>query len=92
VTVHVFTTGSGTPYKLAEVPVIKVATHSDLARRWHDLTDIDAGRIVSAGETIESLGHAMFEKRLAVASGEKTCAERLGLHNQLVLFNSGPVT
>ena len=28
----------------------------------------------------------------AVASGEKTCAERLGLRNQLALFNPGPVT
>jgi galactarate dehydratase len=40
---HVFTTGRGTPYGLAEVPVIKVATRSDLARRWHDLMDINAG-------------------------------------------------
>lgn len=91
-TVHVFTTGRGTPYALAEAPVIKVATRSDLARRWHDLMDIDAGRIISAGETIESLGEAIFEKILAVASGEKTCAERLGLRNQLALFNPGPVT
>ena len=42
---HVFTTGRGTPYGLAEVPVIKVATRSDLARRWHDLMDVNAGRI-----------------------------------------------
>ncbi len=90
--VHVFTTGRGTPYGLAEVPVIKVATHSDLARRWFDIMDIDAGRIISAGETIESMGKMMFEKILAVASGEKTCSERLGLSNQLALFNPGPVT
>ena len=42
---HVFTTGRGTPYGLAEVPVIKVATRSELARRWHDLMDLNAGRI-----------------------------------------------
>ena len=90
--VHVFTTGRGTPYGLAEVPVIKVASRSELARRWHDLMDIDAGRIVSAGETIESMGRLMFERILAVAGGERTCAERLGLRNQLALFNPGPVT
>ena len=90
--VHVFTTGRGTPYGLAEVPVIKVATPSGLAQRWHDLMDIDAGRIVSAGETIESMGQAMFDTILAVASGQKTCAERLRLSNQLALFNPGPVT
>ena len=90
--VHVFTTGRGTPYGLAEVPVIKVATRSDLARRWHDLMDVDAGRIIASGETIESMGQLMFEKILTVASGEKTCSERLGLDNQLALFNPGPVT
>ena len=31
-TLHVFTTGRGTPYGLAAVPVIKVATRSELAR------------------------------------------------------------
>ena len=90
--VHVFTTGRGTPYGLAETPVIKVATRSDLARRWHDLMDVDAGQVVSSGVAIEEMGWRMFEKILAVASGEKTCAERLGLANQLALFNPGPVT
>ncbi len=90
--VHVFTTGRGTPYGLAQVPVIKVATRTDLARRWHDLMDVDAGRIVSNGESIESMGWEMFHTILAVASGEQTCAERLRLHNQLALFNPGPVT
>ena len=90
--VHVFTTGRGTPYGLAEVPVIKVATRTDLARRWHDLMDIDAGRIVSAGETIASMGQHMFQTILDVASGQRTAAERLGLCNQLALFNPGPVT
>ena len=33
INLHVFTTGRGTPYGLAEVPVIKVATRTDLARR-----------------------------------------------------------
>ncbi len=50
---HVFTTGRGTPYGLAQVPVIKVATRSDLARRWHDLMDINAGTIADGTATIE---------------------------------------
>ncbi len=90
--VHVFTTGRGTPYGLAEVPVLKVATREDLARRWHDLIDINAGRIISEGQTSETIGQMMFEQILATASGEKTKAERLGLANQLALFNPGPVT
>ncbi|MGI9508769.1 MAG: galactarate dehydratase [Geminicoccaceae bacterium] len=90
--VHVFTTGRGTPYGLSEVPVVKIVTRTDLARRWHDLVDVDAGRIISANQTLESMGMKIFEKILAVASGEKTSAERLGLRNQLALFNPGPVT
>lgn len=89
---HVFTTGRGTPYGLAECPVVKVATQSQLARRWHDLMDLDAGAIANGTSTIEAMGWALFEKLLAVASGERTWAERHGLANQLVLFNPAPVT
>lgn len=90
--VQIFTTGRGTPYALAEVPVIKVATRSDLARRWFDLMDVDAGRIVSAGATIEDIGWELFRLILRVASGEKTAAEKLRIYNSLALFNPGPVT
>ncbi len=89
---HVFTTGRGTPYGLAEVPVIKVATRSELARRWHDLMDLDAGRIASGELTIEQAGWELFRLLLSVASGRKTWAEHWKLHNALVLFNPAPVT
>ncbi len=90
---HVFTTGRGTPYGLAEVPVIKVATRTDLARRWHDLMDVNAGTIADGTQTIEEVGMAMFELMLDVASGrKKTWAEQWKLHNALVLFNPAPVT
>ena len=87
--VHVFTTGRGTPYGLAEVPVVKVATTSGLARRWHDLMDLNAGSVADGTATIEETGWALFRLLLDVASGRRTCAERLGLHNALVLFNPG---
>jgi galactarate dehydratase len=90
--VHVFTTGRGTPYGLAAVPVIKVATRTDLARRWHDLMDLDAGRIVTGDATIEEVGWDLFRMILDVASGKRTWAEHWGLHNALALFNPGPVT
>ncbi len=90
---EVFTTGRGTPYGLAEVPVIKVATRSDLARRWHDLMDVDAGRIATGEATIEDVGWELFRLMLDVASGAKrTWAEKWKLHNSLVLFNPAPVT
>ena len=90
---HVFTTGRGTPYGLAEVPVIKVATRSDLARRWHDLMDVNAGTIADGTATIEAVGWELFWLMLDVASGrKKTWAEHGKLHNALVLFNPAPVT
>jgi galactarate dehydratase len=89
---HIFTTGRGTPYGLAECPVIKVATRSDLARRWHDLMDVNAGRIADGEKTIEEMGWEVFQLMLDVASGKKTWAEQWKLHNALVLFNPAPVT
>ena len=89
---HVFTTGRGTPYGLQACPVVKVATRSDLARRWHDLMDFNAGQIADGAMTIEDAGWALFKQLLAVASGKKTWAEHWKLHNALVLFNPAPIT
>ena len=90
---HVFTTGRGTPYGLAAVPVIKVATRTDLARRWNDLMDINAGKIADGTATIEDIGWEMFHMMLEVASGrKKTFAEQWKLHNSIALFNPAPVT
>ena len=89
---HVFTTGRGTPYGLQACPVVKVATRSELARRWHDLMDVDAGRIAQGQQSIEQAGQELFELLLDVASGRRTWAEHWKLHNALVLFNPAPVT
>ena len=90
---HVFTTGRGTPYGLAEVPVIKVATRTDLAKRWHDLMDVNAGTIADGDKTIEEVGWELFHLMLEVASGrQKTWAEQWKLKNSLVLFNPAPIT
>jgi galactarate dehydratase len=91
--VHVFTTGRGTPYGLAVAPVIKVSTNSGLAARWRDLIDVDAGRIASGEATVEEVGWGIFSLILDVASGrKKTWADHWGLHNEVALFNPGPVT
>ena len=90
---HIFTTGRGTPYGLAECPVVKVATRTDLARRWHDLMDVNAGRIADGDASLEDVGWELFHLLLDVASGRrKTWAEHWKLHNALVLFNPAPVT
>ncbi len=90
---HVFTTGRGTPYGLAMAPVVKVSTRTELAQRWPDLIDIDAGRIATGRATIEELGWELFHFYLDVASGKKqTWAERHKLHNDITLFNPAPIT
>ena len=90
---HVFTTGEGSPYGLAMVPVIKVSSRTSLAERWPDLIDIDAGRVATGRATIEEVGWQIFRFILDVASGrKKTWADRWGLHNALAPFNPGPVT
>ena len=90
---HVFTTGEGTPYGLALVPVVKVSSRTALAERWFDLIDIDAGKIATGQATIETVGWELFNFLLDVASGrKKTWADHWGLHNALAPFNPGPVT
>lgn len=91
-TIHVFTTGRGTPYSLEAMPVIKVATRSELARRWHDLMDIDAGPVATGEATIAEMGQQMFETILDIASGRQTWAEKHGISNSLALFNPAPIT
>ena len=91
--VHVFITGRGTPYGLKEVPVIKVSSNSKLSNRWHDLIDFDAGPIAFGQKTIEEMGWDLFTLILDVASGtKKVASDKLGLYNDLVLFNPGPLT
>jgi len=91
--IHIFTTGEGSPYGLAMVPVIKVSSRTALAERWHDLIDIDAGRIATGRATVEEVGWEIFRFVLEVASGRtKTWSDRWGLANSLIPFNPGPIT
>jgi galactarate dehydratase len=90
---HVFTTGEGSPYGLALVPVIKVSSRTALFEKWPDLIDLDAGRIATGLATIEEVGWELFRLLLEVAGGKKqTWAEKWGLANALSPFNPGPVT
>nr|WP_093794388.1 galactarate dehydratase [Sporomusa acidovorans] len=90
---QVFTTGRGTPYGLAMAPVIKVGTRNALKEQWHDLIDINAGRIATGEVTLEEVGWEVFKFILEVAGGrKKTWADHWGLHNDLCVFNPAPIT
>ncbi|MCU1292107.1 MAG: galactarate dehydratase, partial [Bryobacterales bacterium] len=61
---HIFTTGEGSPYGLALVPVIKVSSRTSLANRWPDLIDLDAGGIATGASTVEEVGWELFRLSL----------------------------
>jgi len=85
-----FTTGRGSAIGFPSIPVIKIATNSTTFRRMRDNMDIGAGVIAEGEKSIEAVGREIFETVLRVASGEKTCAERLG-HKEFVPWRIGPV-
>jgi altronate hydrolase len=85
-----FTTGRGSAIGFPSIPVIKIATNSNTYRRMQDNMDINAGVIADGEESLEAVGREIFETVLRVASGERTCAERLG-HKEFVPWRIGPV-
>ena len=72
-----FTTGRGSAYGCKPTPSIKLATNSDIYRRMIDDMDINCGDIVD-GVPLQQKGQEIFDKVLAVASGEKSKSEELG--------------
>ncbi len=88
-----FTTGRGTPYGLAMVPVLKVCSRSEVKQNWPDLIDVNAGPISSGERTIAEVGTELFEKLIDCVSGrDKSFAEKHGIANDLCIFNPAPIT
>jgi len=86
----IFTTGRGSAIGFPSIPVIKIATNTPMYRRMQDNMDINAGRIADGEATVAGVGKEIFDFMLRVASGERTCAERLG-HKEFVPWRIGPV-
>lgn len=76
-----FTTGRGSVFGCKPVPSIKIASNPMLYDRMPDDMDINAGEML-LGASLEDVGHAIFEKILAVASGEKTKSEIHGIGDE----------
>ncbi len=75
----VFTTGRGSAFGSKPAPTIKIATNSELARKMPEDMDIDAGTILSAGASVEEVGREIYQRVLAVASGQQSLSEAQGL-------------
>jgi altronate hydrolase len=85
-----FTTGRGSAIGFPTIPVIKIASNSATYRRMTDNMDVNAGRIADGEATVPQVGKEIFELLLRVASGDRTCSERLG-HKEFVPWKIGPV-
>lgn len=85
-----FTTGRGSAIGFPTIPVIKIATNSPMYRTMTDNMDINAGAIADGEKTVQQIGQEIFDLILEVASGRRTCAERLG-HQEFVPWRIGPV-
>jgi altronate hydrolase len=88
--VIVFTTGRGSCIGLKPTPSIKVASNTPMYERMMDDMDINAGEILH-GRSVEDAGREIFEKILAVASGDKTKSEIHGIGDEeFVPWQVGP--
>ncbi|MFC6634376.1 UxaA family hydrolase [Microbulbifer taiwanensis] len=72
-----FTTGRGSAFGSKPVPCIKLASNSALFRRMREDMDIDCGGIVDGDYSVDECGEMIFQRILAIASGEKSASERL---------------
>jgi len=80
--VGVFTTGRGSVYGCKPMPCIKVATNTPLYQWMEEDMDLNAGTILDGTETVGQVGRRVFEKIIAVASGEKTKSELAGMGDE----------
>ncbi|HTM48652.1 MAG TPA: altronate dehydratase family protein [Bryobacteraceae bacterium] len=85
-----FTTGRGSAIGFPSIPVIKIASNSVTYRRMTDNMDVNGGAIADGEKTVAQVGQEIFDLMMEVASGRKTCAERLG-HKEFVPWRIGPM-
>lgn len=74
----VFTTGRGTPTGCAIAPVIKITGNSTTYNNMIDNIDLNAGKIITEGATLDEVGQEIFDEIIKVANGKLTKAEILG--------------
>ncbi|MEK0444814.1 MAG: hypothetical protein RLZZ399_135 [Verrucomicrobiota bacterium] len=86
--VTLFTTGRGSVVGSAISPVIKICANPETYRRLSEDMDVNAGRILEGGATLEEVGAEIFEKVVRVASGEPSASEALGHQECAVVYKS----
>jgi len=74
-----FTTGRGSAFGAKPSPSIKIATNTQMYERMTEDMDVDGGRVLSHGASIEEVGRDIYQMILDVASGQRTKSELQGL-------------
>ncbi|GAA1976025.1 altronate dehydratase family protein [Isoptericola halotolerans] len=91
--VVVFTTGRGSVFGCQPTPSIKVATNTPMYDRMSEDMDLNAGTIVDGTATLDEVGAEILAKILAVASGEQSVSEELGIGaEEFIPWHLGAVT
>jgi altronate hydrolase len=87
--VVLFTTGLGTPTGNPIVPVVKISTNTELARRMHDIIDIDTGSIIQGESTIQQMGETVLEEVIRIASGEQRTKAEIKVQEDFIPWKRG---
>ncbi|ESQ83502.1 hydrolase [Asticcacaulis sp. AC466] len=80
----IFTTGRGSVVGSAISPVIKVCANPETYRKLAGDMDVNAGRIMEGGATIDEVGTEITDLVLRVAAGEQSLSEQMG-HQEFIL-------
>ena len=92
-TVVCFTTGRGSVLGCRPTPSIKLATNTQMYERMAEDMDLNCGRIVDGTASLTDVGDEIFERIIAVASGERTASEELDLgQEEFIPWQLGTVT
>lgn len=92
-TVVVFTTGRGSVFGCRPTPSIKLATNTEMFEQMSEDMDLNCGRIVDGTATLAEVGDEIFERIIAVASGEPTVSEELDIgQEEFIPWQLGTVT
>ena len=82
----VFTTGRGTTIGNAIVPVIKLASNTQVFDRMNRDIDLSAGGVIDGTETIDEVGARVFERLQQVASGETLAKAEENHHREFEIW------
>ncbi len=74
-----FTTGRGSAFGSKPSPCIKIATNTEMYERMMSDMDINAGAMLTEGQSLEEKGREIYDMLLTVASGNPSKSEAQGL-------------